>query len=105
VSILLYDFFFSLFLLFSFVCVLIIIIKKQEGHDNWVRGVIFHPSGKFIISVSDDKTMRVWDVKTGRNLKTYDAHSHFVTCVSFNLKSPIVATGSVDQTVKIWECR
>lgn len=75
------------------------------GHDNWVRGVVFHPSGKFIISVGDDKTMRVWDLKTGRCLKTYEAHSHFVTSIAFNQRSPLVATGSVDQVVKIWECR
>jgi len=38
----------------------------QKGHDNWVRGVVFHPSGKFLLSVADDKTMRVWELKTGR---------------------------------------
>lgn len=39
---------------------------SQKGHDNWVRGVVFHPSGKFLLSVADDKTMRVWELKTGR---------------------------------------
>jgi len=51
----------------------------QIGHDNWVRGLLFHPSGKYIISVADDKTLRVWDVKNKRNSKTLDAHQHFVT--------------------------
>ena len=66
---------------------------------------MFHPSGKFIISVGDDKTMRVWDLKTGRLMKSYDAHTHFVTTIAFNQRSPVVATGSVDQVVKVWECR
>jgi platelet-activating factor acetylhydrolase IB subunit alpha len=32
------------------------------GHDNWVRGVAFHPYGQFIFSVSDDRSVRVWYV-------------------------------------------
>jgi len=49
--------------------------------------------------------MRVWDLKTGRLMKSYDAHTHFVTTIAFNQRSPVVATGSVDQVVKVWECR
>ena len=32
------------------------------GHDNWVRGLAFHPGGKYLLSVSDDKSLRIWDV-------------------------------------------
>ena len=52
----------------------------QTGHDNWVRGLIFHPGGgKTIISCADDKTIRIWDYSNQRCAKTLDAHSHFVT--------------------------
>ena len=53
----------------------------QIGHDNWVRGVVFHPGGKAIISVSDDKTLRVWDYRNTRCAKTLEVHSHFATCM------------------------
>jgi platelet-activating factor acetylhydrolase IB subunit alpha len=33
------------------------------AHENWVRCVVFHPSYKFLISCSDDKTIRVLDIK------------------------------------------
>jgi platelet-activating factor acetylhydrolase IB subunit alpha len=39
------------------------------SHENWVRCVIFHPSGKYIISSSDDKTIRVMDIKVESKLK------------------------------------
>lgn len=55
------------------------------GHDNWVRGVVFHPGGKFLISASDDKTLRVWDVRNKRCQKTLEAHKHF--CTSLGLYS------------------
>lgn len=50
-----------------------------NGHDNWVRGIVFHPGGKYVISASDDKTIRVWDIQHKRCHKTLYAHQHFCT--------------------------
>lgn len=60
---------------FSSVCVFV----SQVGHDNWVRGILFHPGGKFIVTCADDKTLRIWDYKNKRCMKTLCAHEHFVT--------------------------
>lgn len=38
------------------------LIKTFTGHNNWVRGLVVHPSGKYLISVGDDKTVRCWDL-------------------------------------------
>jgi len=76
------------------------------GHDNWVRDLCFHHSGKFLYSCSDDKSFRVWDLNTGKCVKKIsDAHTHFVTSIVANAKYLIVATGSVDTSLKIWECK
>lgn len=75
------------------------------GHDNWVRGLVFHPGGKYLLSAADDKTLRVWDLRHRRCLKTLEAHQHFCTSLDLHRSSPYVVTGSVDQTVKVWECR
>lgn len=57
----------------------------QVGHDNWVRGVLFHPGGRFIVSCADDKTLRIWDYKNKRCMKTLSAHEHFVTSLGETL--------------------
>ena len=76
------------------------------GHDNWVRGLSVHHSGKYLYSCSDDKSFRVWDLKTGKTLrKIQDAHSHFVTSVVASNKYLVIATASVEANVKIWECK
>jgi platelet-activating factor acetylhydrolase IB subunit alpha len=53
------------------------------GHDNWVRALIFHPGGKYLLSVSDDKALRCWDLsQDGKCVKTLtDVHEGFVTCL------------------------
>lgn len=81
-------------------------LSVLRGHDNWVRQLLFHPSGRFLYTCSDDKTIRIWDCKTGRSAKVLtDAHDHFVTCISLNPRYPLLASGSVDKSVKVWECR
>lgn len=59
------------------------LIKTLSGHDNWVRALVFHPGGKYILSVSDDKTIRCWDLaQECKCVKTLDdAHGHFVSCL------------------------
>ena len=61
------------------------LIKTLSGHDNWIKALAFHPGGKYLLSCSDDKTIRCWDFEQeGRCVKTIDnAHAHFVTCLKW----------------------
>lgn len=54
-------------------------VLTLTGHDNWVRGLVFHPGGKYLLSAADDKTLRIWDLRHRRCLKTLEAHQHFCT--------------------------
>lgn len=88
---------------------------------------MFHPCGTLLLSAADDKTIRVWELRTGRCVKTVEAHGHFVTSLAWgrtkasagsNDAKPngdskskaneeervvnVCASGSTDQTIKIW---
>ncbi|KAK3936495.1 nuclear distribution protein pac-1a [Diplogelasinospora grovesii] len=56
-------------------------LKTLVGHDNWVRALVFHPGGKYLLSVSDDKTLRCWDLsQDGRCVKVIgDPHDCFIS--------------------------
>lgn len=75
-------------------------IMTLVGHDGWVQGVLFHPGGKYLLSVSDDKTLRCWDLsQDGKCVKTIrDAHEGFISCLSWPpeiVKNAPQADGSV----------
>ena len=75
-----------------------------RAHENWVRGVLVHPSGNFVVSCGDDRSIRVFDVKSNRCLRTIeDAHPHFVTSLAMHHTLPILVSGGVDHTVKCWQ--
>ena len=74
------------------------------GHDNWVNDLVFTGTGRHLISVSDDKSMRIWDLSNARCFKKLtNIHDHFVTSIDMRGKNLI--TGSVDNTLKVWNCR
>ena len=83
-------------------------LRTLGGHDNWVRALVFAPGGKHLVSVSDDKTMRTWDLASGRCVRTVEAHAHFVTAAAWGRSQEhagavsVVATGSVDLSVRVW---
>ncbi|MFM6254394.1 MAG: WD40 repeat domain-containing protein, partial [Dolichospermum sp.] len=54
------------------------ISKKKltfKGHSDSVTAIAFTPDGKTVISGSDDKTIKTWDLETGEIKMTLEGHS------------------------------
>lgn len=60
-------------------------IMTLVGHDNWVNAIVFHPGGKYLLSVSDDKTIRCWDLsQQGKCVRIVrDANDNFISCLKW----------------------
>ncbi len=91
----------KLFDLFSELC-----IYTFTGHDNWVRDITIHPTGKYLISTGDDRSIRLWDIKTGRCVKKLDkVHDKFIVTISTSQKLGYIVSGSNDLTIKVFDCK
>ncbi|KAK5654060.1 hypothetical protein OQA88_7739 [Cercophora sp. LCS_1] len=64
--------------------------------------VEFSLDGRLLISASDDRTVRVWDVETGTTQRVFRGHSDWVMAVGSSSKG-LVASGSDDCHVRIWD--
>ena len=76
-----------------------------KGHSDWFGGVLaiaFSSDSKFIASGSKDKTIKIWQVDTGKEIMTLEGHSDDITSVAINADNTILASGSKDKTLKLW---
>ena len=96
----------SVFFLFTFSLALTaqqLQLVVQKGHADGVKSVTFSPDGKTLASGSSDQTIKIWDLASGRELRTLVGPSSNVTSVAFSPDGKILASGSWDQTIKLWD--
>jgi WD40 repeat protein len=67
-----------------------------------VRSVAFSPDGKHIITASNDKTARVWDAETGKQIgEPLRGHTDWVWSAVFSPDGKRIVTASEDKTVRL----
>ena len=72
------------------------------GHTNWVRGLAFAPGGTRLVSASWDRTVRLWDVASGRCLHTLEGHTERAQTVAWSPDGRMAASAGVDAMIWIW---
>jgi len=80
-------------------------LKLQIGHTNDITSVCFSPDGQFALSGSDDQTLKLWDIKSGREIRSFEGHSDIVTSVCFSPDGLYALSGSFDKTLKLWDIK
>ena len=73
------------------------------GHTNCVRSVVFSTDGCRALSGSYDKTVRLWDLESGKCLRVLEGHADRVLSVSLSTDGRCALSGSDDKTVRLWD--
>ena len=84
------------------------LITTLAGHCDGVRTVAFSPCGKFLVSGSEDNTIKLWSMPDGINIRSVDAHDGNVNSVICSPDCATLFSGSWDKTIKLWnvsDCR
>jgi WD40 repeat protein len=75
----------------------------KNGHSDTVYGICFGPEGKMLASASADKFIKVWEIPSGKFVKSFEGHTHHVLDVGWMADGKLLASAGGDNTVKIWD--
>lgn len=78
--------------------------KKLIAHSGPIYSTSFSPDNKYLVSVSEDKTVRLWSLDTFSNVVCYKGHNYPVWDVDFSPEGFYFATASHDRTARLWSC-
>lgn len=80
------------------------IMRTLKGHKDSVLFANFNLSGNLLVSASEDKTVKIWDVESGVCLKTYYGHTNTVVGAAFDKEdSQSIMSVSRDRTIVKWK--
>jgi WD40 repeat protein len=74
-----------------------------EGHTSPVHAVAVTPKGAQIVSGSDDSTVCVWNLASGRLERTLKGHTKSVSAVAATPDGRRIVSGGWDNTVRVWD--
>jgi WD40 repeat protein len=78
-------------------------LRKCSGHQGLILTVAFSPDNKTLLTGSLDKTIRLWDVATGKQVALWAGHVDTVSAVAFAPDGKTAASTSWDKTIRLWD--
>jgi WD40 repeat protein len=75
----------------------------KNGHSDTVYGLSFSPDAKMIATCSADKFIKVWELPSGKFVKSFEGHTHHVLDVGWAGDGKLLASAGGDNTVKVWD--
>jgi WD40 repeat protein len=78
---------------------------NDEGQslEARVSAVAWSPDGSLVVSAHDQGMLLLWDVASGKHIRTFKGHEGIVQSVVFSPDGKWLVSGSIDRTVRLWD--
>lgn len=75
----------------------------QKGHELAVLTVAVSPDSNYVATGSRDKTIKLWELSTGREVRSFLGHTASINQIDFSKDGKYLISGNGDGTARIWE--
>jgi WD40 repeat protein len=80
-----------------------LVTDVKNGHSDQVFGLSFSPDSTKLASCAADKFVKVFEIPSGKFVKSFEGHTHHVLDVSWRADGKVLASAGADNVVKIWD--
>lgn len=77
----------------------------KSAHHKGVGCILFHRSGKEILTGSHDTTIKLHGMRSNKTIRDFRGHKSFVYDIAFSRDDNFILSGSSDETVRIWNAK
>jgi WD40 repeat protein len=77
----------------------------QRGHELAVLSVALSPDSNYAATGSKDKSAKLWELSTGREVRSFLGHEASVTAIAFSSDGRLLLTGSNDKSIILWDIK
>lgn len=78
-------------------------VRKLTGHTAGIVALALSPDGRHAVTASADKSVRLWDLETGKAVKTFEGHTAAVTNVALAPDGRRLASVDATGLVRLWD--
>lgn len=73
-----------------------------DAHSDTVMAVDFSRDGKYLLSGGADKFVKLFEVETGKHVRSFEGHTHHVLGVAWKADAATIASAGADNQIKVW---
>ncbi len=78
-------------------------MRRLEGHEGGVTAVALAADARRALSGGFDRTLRLWDLETGAEVRRLEGHEGWVRAVALTADATRALSGGYDRTLRLWD--
>eukprot|EP01128_Nolandella_sp_AFSM9_P010241 TRINITY_DN7049_c0_g1_i1.p1 TRINITY_DN7049_c0_g1~~TRINITY_DN7049_c0_g1_i1.p1 ORF type:complete len:504 (-),score=101.94 TRINITY_DN7049_c0_g1_i1:119-1561(-) len=81
------------------------LLQVREPEESPLTSVMIHPDGMIVATGTEGNIIRIWDLKSKKNVASFQGHKGSITDLCFSENGYYLATASRDKLLKLWDLR